>query len=154
WDKPILIFPGASGGNSWAPITYNPKTNLVYIPANIIPTAFTAKQQVWDAAKKELVTVGDSRGFYRPAGLERSGTLTAMDPATTRSCGRSEQSFRWEAAAGCRARPAGFSSMASPTGILSLTTSGTVKSCGSFRPELVPTHPSPRMPSTANNMSL
>jgi len=101
WDKPILIFPGASGGNSWAPITYNPKTNLVYIPANIIPTAFTAKQQVWDAAKKELVTVGDSRGFYRPAGLERSGTLTAMDPATTRSCGRSEQSFRWEAAAGC-----------------------------------------------------
>jgi PQQ-dependent dehydrogenase (methanol/ethanol family) len=84
WDKPILIFPGASGGNSWAPITYSPQTKLVYIPANIIPTAFTAKQQVWDDAKQQLVTIGDSRGFYRPAGLERSGTLTAMDPTTNK----------------------------------------------------------------------
>src|SRR5262249_34022864 len=82
--KPILIFPGASGGNSWAPIAYSPKTNHVYVPANIIPTAFTAKNQVWDEASKQLATIGDSRGFYRPAGLERSGTLTALDPTTNK----------------------------------------------------------------------
>jgi len=84
WEKPILIFPGSSGGNAWAPISYSPKTKLVYIPANIVPTAFSAKRQVWDEATKRLVTIGDSQGFYRPAGLQRSGTLTAMDPTTNK----------------------------------------------------------------------
>ena len=84
WDQKVLIFPGSSGGNAWAPITFSQKTNLVYIPANIVPTAFTARRQVWDETSKQLVTIGDSQGFYRPAGLERSGTLTAMDPATNK----------------------------------------------------------------------
>jgi hypothetical protein len=38
FDKPILIFPGSSGGSAWAPLAYSPKTKLVYIPANVIPT--------------------------------------------------------------------------------------------------------------------
>ncbi len=84
WNKPVFIFPGSSGGNSWAPITYSPKTGRVYIPANIIPTAFTAKQEQWDDAKKRLVPTGDSQGFYKPAGMIRSGTLTAMDPTTNK----------------------------------------------------------------------
>jgi PQQ-dependent dehydrogenase (methanol/ethanol family) len=84
WDQPILIFPGTSGGNAWAPITFSPKTNLVYIPANLIPTAFTAKRQVWDEATQRLITLGDALGFYRPPGLQRSGTLTAMDPTTNK----------------------------------------------------------------------
>jgi alcohol dehydrogenase (cytochrome c) len=84
WEKPILIFPGSSGGNAWAPISYSPKTRLVYIPANVVPTAFSAKRQVWDEATSRLVTIGDSQGFYRPAGLQRSGTLTAMDPTTNK----------------------------------------------------------------------
>jgi PQQ-dependent dehydrogenase (methanol/ethanol family) len=84
WERPIIIFPGSSGGNAWAPISYSPKTRLVYIPANIVPTAFSARQQVWDEATKRLVTIGDSQGFYRPAGLNRSGTLTAMDPTTNK----------------------------------------------------------------------
>jgi glucose dehydrogenase len=84
WEQPIIIFPGSSGGNAWAPMTYSPKTGHVYIPANIVPTAFTAKRQIWDETTKRLVTVGDALGFYRPAGLERSGTLTAMDPTTNK----------------------------------------------------------------------
>ena len=84
WDRPVMIFPGSSGGNAWAPISYSPKTKLVYIPANIVPTAFSARRQVWDDATKRLVTIGDSQGFYRPAGLQRSGTLTAMDPTTNK----------------------------------------------------------------------
>jgi len=101
WDKPILIFPGSSGGNSWAPITYSPKTNHVYIPANIIPVAFTAKRQVWDDATKRLVTIGDSQGFYRPVGLQRSGMLTAMDPTTNKVVWQKRRSTRWAAAAAC-----------------------------------------------------
>jgi PQQ-dependent dehydrogenase (methanol/ethanol family) len=84
WDQPILIFPGSSGGNAWAPITFSPKTGLVYVPANVLPSAFSAKREVWDETAKRLVTVGDSQGFYRPAGVQRSGTLTAMDPTTNK----------------------------------------------------------------------
>ena len=35
WDKPILMFPGSSGGNGWATITFSPKKNLVYVPAKV-----------------------------------------------------------------------------------------------------------------------
>jgi PQQ-dependent dehydrogenase (methanol/ethanol family) len=84
WDRRVLIFPGSSGGNAWAPMTFSPKTNLVYIPANLIPTAFSAKQEVWDETSHRFVTIGDSQGFYRPAGLQRAGMLTAMDPTTNK----------------------------------------------------------------------
>jgi PQQ-dependent dehydrogenase (methanol/ethanol family) len=84
YDRPIIIFPGSSGGSAWAPTTYSPKTRLLYVPANIIPTAFSAKQQVWDEGEKRFRTIGDSLGFYRPGGLQRSGLLTAMDPTTNK----------------------------------------------------------------------
>ena len=84
WEKPILIFPGTSGGNAWAPISFSPKTGLVYVPANVLPSAFSAKRQIWDDGRRQLVTIGDSMGYFRPAGVIRSGTLTAMDPATNK----------------------------------------------------------------------
>ena len=81
FDKPILIFPGSSGGSAWAPITYSPKTNLVYIPANVIPTVFSAKEQAWDGQR---LLGGVTDKVYKPKGLLRSGTLTAMDPTTNK----------------------------------------------------------------------
>ena len=32
--EPKLIFPGPQGGHTWQPMSYNPMTGLVYIPAN------------------------------------------------------------------------------------------------------------------------
>ena len=32
--KPALFCPGVSGGKNWPPAAYNPKTGLLYIPAN------------------------------------------------------------------------------------------------------------------------
>ena len=100
WEKPILIFPGTSGGNAWAPMTYSPKTRLVYIPANVLPSAFSAKREIWDDATKRLVTVGDSQGFYRPAGVQRSGTLTAMDPTTNKVVWQKKTKFPMGGASG------------------------------------------------------
>jgi glucose dehydrogenase len=84
WDTPVLIFPGSSGGNSFAPLTFSPRTNLVYVPANVMATLFTSKHEAWDETRQAFVKVGGWDGFFRPPGVPRSGTLTAMDPTTNR----------------------------------------------------------------------
>ena len=62
-------------------MTYSPKTNLVYIPANIIPTVFSAKEQEWDGTQ---LGGGVTDTVHKPKGLLRSGTLRAMDPTTNK----------------------------------------------------------------------
>ena len=32
-DKPVLVMPGPLGGHSWQPMSFNPTTGLVYLPA-------------------------------------------------------------------------------------------------------------------------
>jgi len=39
--KPVSMMPGALGAHSWQPMAYNPKTGLVYIPAQEIGLTFT-----------------------------------------------------------------------------------------------------------------
>ena len=89
WEQPVLIFPGSWGGHTWAPIAFSPKTGLVYVPANIVPTAYSSKRQVRDDATGGLnpptpvrVPGGEPGGLFRPAGAQLSGSLTAMDPTT------------------------------------------------------------------------
>ncbi len=84
WATPILIFPGSSGGNAWAPMTFNPTTNLAYIPANVMSTLYAAKHELFDEATGHFKKVGGGEGFFRPAGAQRSGTLTAIDPTTNK----------------------------------------------------------------------
>jgi PQQ-dependent dehydrogenase (methanol/ethanol family) len=67
FDEPVVMAPGTQGGMTWAPMTYNPDTKLVYVPGSIINSVFAYKA-----------------GFSRPPGSPRAGTLTAMDPATNR----------------------------------------------------------------------
>jgi len=64
-DNPVVTTPGTQGGFNWAPMTFSPLTNLIYVPASIINSQF-----------------GPS--FSRPAGQPRAGTLTAVNPATNR----------------------------------------------------------------------
>src|SRR5258708_39594795 len=39
--KPFAMMPGALGAHSWQPMAYNPKTGLVYIPAQEVGLEFT-----------------------------------------------------------------------------------------------------------------
>lgn len=40
FDEPKLIFPGSAGGHNWQPMSYDPETGLVYIPAFVLPMIF------------------------------------------------------------------------------------------------------------------
>ena len=65
YDRAVVMTPGTQGGINWAPVTFSPRTNLFYVPGSLINSQF-------------------DRGFGRPGGQPRAGTLTAMDPATNR----------------------------------------------------------------------
>src|SRR5213594_4454815 len=84
WDKTIVLAPGTQGGNAWAPSTFSPRTGLVYVPGAVINSAHNVRRQVWNEQTQQFETVGNGTGFNRPAGEPRSGTLTAMDPATNK----------------------------------------------------------------------
>lgn len=64
-DRAMVMAPGTQGGINWAPITFSPRTNLFYVPGSLINSQY-------------------DRGFARPGGQPRAGTLSAMDPATNR----------------------------------------------------------------------
>jgi PQQ-dependent dehydrogenase (methanol/ethanol family) len=82
WDEPIVMAPGTQGGVSWAPMTYSPRTRLLYVAGSIINSAFALRRQVWDEDARRLKSLDDSTGFFRPPGQPRAGTLTAVNPAT------------------------------------------------------------------------
>lgn len=47
-DEPKLVMPSLSGGHSWHPMSYNPKTGLVYIPEHNWPMVYSAvKEYEW-----------------------------------------------------------------------------------------------------------
>jgi glucose dehydrogenase len=83
WTEPIVMAPGTLGGLAWAPMTFSPRTNLIYVCGTIINSAYDLRRQTFDESTGRLVTPpGQGRGFYRPPGAPRAGTLTAMDPTT------------------------------------------------------------------------
>ena len=60
-----MTTPGTQGGLNWAPMTFSPLTNLVYVPASIINSRFGPR-------------------YLRPPGQPRSGILAALDPTTNK----------------------------------------------------------------------
>jgi plastocyanin len=67
WDKTTLVTPGSAGAATWAAISFNPQTGLVYFGAALINGAWT------------------NTGKYRPIGEYRNGgRIVAMDPVTNR----------------------------------------------------------------------
>ena len=45
--KPFIGMPGAVGAHSWTPMSFSPKTGLVYIPANETAQAYNAAAKGW-----------------------------------------------------------------------------------------------------------
>ncbi|MEP6916038.1 MAG: PQQ-binding-like beta-propeller repeat protein [Acidobacteriota bacterium] len=82
WEEPVIMAPGTLGGLSWAPMSFSPKTKLIYVAGNIINSAYGLRRQVWDEATRQLKTTDEGVGFFRPPGEPRGGTLTAMDPTS------------------------------------------------------------------------
>lgn len=50
YDKtPVRIYPGGGGAHNWAPMSYNPQTGLVYLPATYGTYTFVAADEVTEA---------------------------------------------------------------------------------------------------------
>jgi alcohol dehydrogenase (cytochrome c)/quinohemoprotein ethanol dehydrogenase len=88
--KPIVMMPGPDGGHSWHPMAYNPKTGLVYIPAQEIAKSFTPVKDFkpseigWNLGVDVAGTPGAKKGY-----------LLAWDPVAQKEVWRSGYVGPW-----------------------------------------------------------
>ena len=108
WTDPVVMAPGTLGGISWAPMTYSPETHLIYIPGTIINSAYTLRRQAWDEETQRFKPLDEGVGFFRPAGVPRAGTLTAMDPTTGKIAWQKRMKFPLGTGSGLLSTAAGL----------------------------------------------
>jgi alcohol dehydrogenase (cytochrome c)/quinohemoprotein ethanol dehydrogenase len=88
--KPIVMMPGPDGGHSWHAMAYNPKTGLVYIPAQEISKYFGPVKDFkqseigWNLAVDVAGTPDVKKGF-----------LLAWDPVAQKEAWRSDYIGPW-----------------------------------------------------------
>lgn len=93
-DKTATVKPSTLGGHNWQPMSFNPKTGLVYIPAQEIPGAFKLdkdfkfRQGRWNTGTDFAVYTDLPR-------KETSGHLLAWDPAEQREVWRAQYTTPW-----------------------------------------------------------
>ena len=86
--KPFIGLPGAVGAHSWTPMSYSPKTGLVYIPANQTAQPYNAAAKGWAPSKVGFQLGLDSGQMGMPANIAARaaaaagtlGSLIAWDP--------------------------------------------------------------------------
>lgn len=87
--QPFVAIPGALGAHSWHPMSYNPATGLVYIPAQQVPQSYLNDMNELDRRKVLGFNVGssmsegllpDNPAAYRAAAASATGRLVAFDP--------------------------------------------------------------------------
>src|SRR5262249_14965354 len=93
WDQIVVLAIGNSGGNASAPVAFSPRTNLVYVPGNILSYMFAAHSTQYDEKTGMYTRVGGIQGNNRAVGTRRAGTLTAMDPTTNKIVWQRETTY-------------------------------------------------------------
>ena len=86
--KPFVGFPGAMGAHSWQPMSYSPKTGLVYIPANEAAQPYSAAAKGWKPSEVGFQLGLDNTPVVMPAdaairagaSATTTGSLVAWDP--------------------------------------------------------------------------
>ena len=101
-DKPFLSFSGAAGAHNWFPMSYSPRTHLVYLPTQQIPFLYTAdghfefKPGQWnlgvDMMGTRLPTDEAGRAAMRNA---LQGWLMAWDPVRQKEVWRVPYDRPW-----------------------------------------------------------
>jgi PQQ-dependent dehydrogenase (methanol/ethanol family) len=95
--KPFMIYPSGLGAHAWMPMSYSPKTGLVYIPAMHAPIVLT------DNANYERHpgrwNTGVTMGGPPPPGDEQiarfKGWLIAWDPVKQKAAWKIERPWPW-----------------------------------------------------------
>ena len=87
-DDPIgvEIFPTGGGAHNWSPMSYNPATGLVYIPASYMPFPYKATDELKPGSTGYVRPTGELRKLSKSIGPEapegvRAG-LQAWNPVT------------------------------------------------------------------------
>ena len=79
--KPFLGFPGAVGAHSWTPMSFSPKTGLVYIPVNNTPQAYAADPNWKPGTTGFQLGIDASPGNIPADKAVRAGTMAALTGA-------------------------------------------------------------------------
>ncbi len=86
--KPFVGLPGAMGAHSWTPMSFSPKTGLVYIPANEAAQPYNAAEKGWKPSETGFQTGMNIGPLASPADpavrqaimASTKGSLVAWDP--------------------------------------------------------------------------
>jgi quinohemoprotein ethanol dehydrogenase len=86
--KPFVGLPGAMGAHSWNPMSFSPKTGLVYIPVNEAAQPYNAAAKDWKPSETGFQTGMDIGPLATPTDpnvrraimASTKGYLTAFDP--------------------------------------------------------------------------
>jgi quinohemoprotein ethanol dehydrogenase len=82
----IEIFPTGGGAHNWSPMSYNPATGLVYIPASYMPFPYKAQDELKPGSTGYLRPTGQLRKLSPAIGPEAPegvrGGLQAWNPVT------------------------------------------------------------------------
>jgi len=93
-DKPALVKPSMYGGHNWQPMSFNPKTGLVYIPAQEVPALYAADKQ-WKYTPGRWNTATDFTQLTEAPRSFASGHLLAWDPVKQREAWRVPYTTAW-----------------------------------------------------------
>jgi PQQ-dependent dehydrogenase (methanol/ethanol family) len=89
-----LVRPTAFGGHNWQPMSYSPKTGLVYIPAQEIQGAYRL-DEAFEFRPGEFNTGTDMNVFALSAREDVSGHLLAWDPVRQKEAWRQQHGLAW-----------------------------------------------------------
>ena len=100
-DKAYDSIPGPYGAHNWHPMSYNPQTGLVYLPAQGVPLNLTPEKSVVQNAPtpgKFGASTGWNVGFILNATPPKDlafGRLVAWDPVKQKEAWRAEYVAPW-----------------------------------------------------------
>jgi quinohemoprotein ethanol dehydrogenase len=90
-DGEALTFPGSAGAHNWPPMSYSPRTGLVYIPVHQLAGYYNDKgrdPKTWKMTKLDVLGL---EGFYDDVPKEAgSSSLLAWNPVTQQEVWRTE----------------------------------------------------------------
>lgn len=89
-----IVQPTAYGGHNWQPMSYNPITGLVYIPAQEIVGAYRRNPD-WEYKSRDFNTATDTSLFATLSRDIVSGHLLAWDPVEQKEVWRHPHGLAW-----------------------------------------------------------
>ena len=99
-DQAVQIFPGPGGAHNWAPMAFNPTTNLMYIPTSAnssstyrLPDTFTYQRGTHEYGRRSSAVVAVVEGRGGPGAPVRL-RIRQPRPAESWNLGRSRSRIR------------------------------------------------------------